>query len=189
MDLAPSAVTHLTVAELEAGLDHIRVSPTDGGTLELIVRRPAEGEREVLEVGQLDLVAGLIGDSWLTRASRSTPDGSPHPDMQLNVMNARAIALIAGHPDRRALAGDQLYLDLDLSEDNLPPGTRLAVGDAVIEVTAQPHRGCQKFSARFGVEALRFVNSEIGRTLRLRGLNARVVVPGTIRRGDRVEKY
>jgi hypothetical protein len=181
-------VIHFSVSELESGLDQVRASPADGGTLELIVRRPAEGEREVLEVGQLDLGEGLIGDSWKARASGSTPDGSPHPDMQLNVMNSRVIALIAGQPERWALAGDQLYLDLDLSEDNLPPGTRLAIGEAVIEVTEPPHRGCQKFSGRFGVDALRFVNSEVGRRLRLRGFNARVVVPGTIRRGDLVKK-
>ncbi len=108
--------------------------------------------------------------------------------MQLNVMNARVVALVAVDPDRRALAGDQLYVDLDLSVDNLPPGTRLALGSAVIEVTDQPHKGCAKFSTRFGVEALRFVNSEEGRARRLRGLNAKVVVGGTVRVGDPIEK-
>ncbi|MDP3985086.1 MAG: MOSC domain-containing protein, partial [Acidimicrobiia bacterium] len=117
-----------------------------------------------------------------------TPDRSPHPLMQLNVMNSRVIALIAGDPDRWALAGDQLYIDLDLSVENLPVGTRLSIGSAVIELTELPHRGRQKFSGRFGTDALRFVNSEVGYSLRLRGLNARVVIPGTIQRGDVVSR-
>ncbi len=152
------------------------------------MRRPAEDEREVLDEGELDLAEGLVGDTWQFRGSSRTPDGGPHPDMQLNVINARAAALVAADTDRRVLAGDQLHLDLDLSADNLPAGTRLALGSAVIEVTDQPHTGCQKFSARFGVDALRFVNSPEGKALRLRGLNARVVVPGTVRTGDTVRK-
>jgi hypothetical protein len=177
-------LTHLSTSELEAGLSHIRNAPAKAGILELIVRRPAVDQREVIDAAELDLEQGLVGDSWIHRASQNTPDRSPHPLMQLNVMNARAISLIAGDPDRWSLAGDQLYIDLDLSLANLPAGSRLAIGDAVIEVTEPPHRGCQKFSGRFGLDALHFVNSEEGRALRLRGLNARVVVAGTIRRGD-----
>ena len=177
-----------TGEELEAFLETLRAAPADEGTLELVVRRPAFGEREVLEVGELSLEDGLVGDTWRVRGSKRTPDGSPHPDMQLNVMSARMVAFLAGDPDRRALAGDQLFIDMDLSHDNLPAGTRLAIGDAVIEVTDQPHRGCDKFMARFGEPAIRFVNSRVGRELRLRGLNARVVVPGTIRPGDTVTK-
>jgi len=186
--VADPVMEHLSTEELEAGLDEIRRSPADRGRVELIVRRPAVGEREVLTEGHLDTVVGLVGDTWPQRRSTRTPDGSPHPDMQLNVMNARTVALLAGSPERRALAGDQLYLDLDLSEANLPPGTWLELGSAVIEVTAQPHTGCAKFSQRFGREALRFVNSETGKALRLRGLNARVVVPGVVREGDEVRK-
>lgn len=177
---------HLTYEELEAGLDHIRQAPADEGTLELIVRRPARLAREVLEVAMLTLHDGLAGDNWRTRGSTSTADGSAHPDKQLNIMNARAAALVAQDPDRRALAGDQLYLDIDLSHANLPSGTRLQIGDAVIEITAEPHTGCGKFRARFGPDALRFVNSPVGKALRLRGACAKVVVPGEIRRGDRV---
>jgi hypothetical protein len=173
---------------LEAGLDHLRCSPTDHGTVELIVRRPAVDEREVLEEGHLDLAVGLVGDTWNQRSSRRTDDGSPHPDMQLNVMNARCIELLARSAERWPLAGDQLYVELDLSVDNLPPGTRLALGTAVIEVTEQPHRGCAKFTQRFGLDAFRFVNSEVGRALRLRGLNAKVVLPGVVRRGDTIGK-
>ena len=181
-------VEHLTAAELEDGLDHIRRSPSDVGRVELIVRRPEVDQREVLDEARLDLDEGLVGDTWRTRGSRKTPDGSAHPDMQLNVMNARVAALVAGDPDRRQLAGDQLYVDLDISQANLPPGTRLEVGSAVIEVTAEPHLGCSKFSSRFGREALRFVNSPTGRQLRMRGLNARIVVPGTVRPGDTIRK-
>jgi MOSC domain-containing protein YiiM len=181
---------YLTADVLETGLDHIRQSPTERGTLELIVSRPAANVREVLEAGQLDLVTGLIGDTWNVRPSTSTPDGSPHPDGQLTLMNARAIAIVSGtsEPERWALAGDQLYVDLDLSEAGLPAGARLGIGEAVIEVTSKPHRGCAKFAARFGSDALRFVNTGPGRVLNLRGRNARVVTAGTIRRGDLVRR-
>jgi hypothetical protein len=182
------AIKHLTQAELEAGLDHIRRSPADAGVLELIVRRPAVDEREVLEEAQLDLVEGLVGDTWNVRGSKRTADGSSHPDMQLNIMNARSIGLIACDRERWPLAGDQLYLDLDLSDDNLPPGTRLAIGAAIIEVTVIPHNGCKKFFARFGKAAVQFVNSDVGKRLHLRGINAKIVRPGLIRRGDVVNK-
>ena len=179
---------HPTAATLEAGLDGIRRSPSDHGRVHLIVRRPAENAREVLPEAALDRDEGLVGDTWRVRPSNLTPDRSPHPDMQLTLMNARVAALVAGGDERRQLAGDQLYVDLDLSEANLPPGTRLALGSAVIEISDKPHRGCQKFADRFGQEALRFVNSAEGRALRLRGVNARVVVTGTVRLGDRVVK-
>jgi MOSC domain-containing protein YiiM len=169
---------HLTRQELEAGLDEIRQAPRDRGVLRLIVRRLEMDAREVLEEGHLDPAHGLLGDTWKTRGRAS------HPDRQLNIMNARAIALVAQSPDRWALAGDQLYIDLDLSADNLPPGTRFALGSAVIEVSEEPHTGCGKFAARFGTDAVKFVNSPEGRHLRLRGLNAKVVVPGVVRVGD-----
>ena len=182
-------VTHLTTAQLEAGLDEIVQSPKDAGELQLIVRRPRVGQREVLEEGQLDTVEGLVGDTWRFRGSSRMPDKtSPHPDMQINVMNARAIALIAQDSKRWALAGDQLFVDLDLSQENLPPGTRLAIGSAIIEVTAQPHTGCGKFVERFGLDAMKFVNSPRGRQLSLRGINARVVQAGAVRRGDIARK-
>ena len=179
---------HRSTAELEAGLEHVRQSPSNGGRLELVVRRPAIGEREELAAGQLDLAEGLVGDTWSVRPSRASADGGPHAECQLNVMNSRMAALVAVDPGRRSLAGDQLYVDLDLSQENLPPGTRLAIGSAVIEVTARPHTGCDKFVSRFGRDAMRFVNSPIGRALRLRGLNARVVQGGTVRAGDAVHK-
>ena len=179
---------NLDTAALLAGLDLIRESPPDGGLLELIVRRPALGEREVLDTGALDLTVGLVGDNWATRGSRETDDGNAHPEKQLNVMNSRAVALLAGSRDRWPLAGDQLFVDLDLSGANLPAGTRLAIGSAVIEVTPPPHRGCAKFVERFGRDAMRFVNSEVGRELNLRGICAKVVEQGTITTGDIVKK-
>jgi MOSC domain len=181
-------VKHLTMAELEAGLDAIRQSPKDEGVISLIVRRPKVDAREVLEEGELDLVEGLVGDTWKVRGSSRTPDGAAHPDMQLNVMNARVIALVACEKDRWPLAGDQLFIDMDVSSENLPPGTRLALGSAVIEVTDQPHTGCKKFAARFGLDALKLVNSPVGRQLQLRGVNAKVTQPGVIRVGDSVKK-
>ena len=192
---APTAgtppVTHRTREELEDFIPQLLAAPQDAGTLELVVRRPGLGQREVLDEGELDLVVGLVGDSWVQRGSSKTAGGGPHPEMQLNVMSARMVAFLAGDPERRPLAGDQLYLDLDLSQDNMPVGTRLTIGDpavrgAVIEVTAPPHTGCAKFIERFGAEAMRFVNGRVGRPLRLRGLNARVVEPGRVRPGDRV---
>ena len=181
-------MSHATTAELEAGLAEVRRAPRDAGVLELIVRRPRVDEREVLDVGELDLAAGLVGDSWKSRGSSRMPDRAPHPDMQLNVMSARAAALVARTKERWALAGDQLYVDLDLSVENVPAGTRLALGSAVIEVTAQPHTGCKKFAARFGLEALQVVNSPVGRQLQLRGINAKVVQAGVTRVGDVVKK-
>jgi hypothetical protein len=183
------APVHLDTAALEAGLNAIRRAPRDHGTLELIVRRPEVDGREVLEQAELSTEDGVVGDTWKIRGSARTGDGQAHPDMQLNVISARLSRLVGGDDDDvRALAGDQLHVDIDISVDNLPAGTRLAIGNAVIEVTEQPHTGCAKFAARFGKEALRFVNVGVGKQLRLRGLNAKVVTPGTIRRGDTITK-
>jgi MOSC domain-containing protein YiiM len=173
-----------TSLELEAGLDAILKSPKDSGALEMIVRRPQVGEREVLTEAVLDLAKGLVGDNWPTRSS----SGTPNPDSQVTVMNARAIALVAQDKSRWPLAGDQLFIDLDLSDENLPAGTRLAIGSAVIEVSAKPHTGCKKFLARFGQQAVDFVNSPLGLRLHLRGINARIVQPGTLRVGDIARK-
>lgn len=177
-----------TLDELSAALPHIRQSPDDGGTLALIVRRPQVDAREVLSEGELTVADGLHGDTWKARSSSRTADGAAHPDMQLNLMNARVIESIAGGIKRWPLAGDQLFVDLNLSQANMPAGTRLAIGDAIIEVTSQPHTGCGKFSARFGVDALKFVNSPEGRAQGLRGINAKVIQPGVIRTGDTIQK-
>lgn len=172
---------HLMTEDLEKGLDHVRESPRERGTVELVVCRPSEDERRVLAEGRLTSDDGLVGDDWRNRAG-----GDPSPHAQVTVMNARYADLIAGGRDRWALAGDQLYVDFDLSLEHLPPGTRLDVGTAIIEVSEQPHTGCAKFRRRFGRDALRVANSEAGRALRLRGLNARVVTAGIVRPGDTI---
>lgn len=179
---------HLTKEQLEAGLDEIRRAPKDEGVLALIVRRPETGERESLDIGELNLTEGLVGDNWLKRGSSSTPDKSANPDAQLTIMNARVTALIAQDEVRWSLAGDQLYIDLDLSLENLPAGTQLALGSAIVEVTALPHTGCKQFVQRFGADAMKFVNSPLGRSLNLRGINTKVIQPGQIRVGDVAKK-
>ena len=178
--------TYATQTELEKGLEVVRAAPRDQGVVELIARRPAVDEREVVEEAELSLEEGLVGDNW---SSRGRSGGRPaNTDAQLTLMNARAAELAAGGRERWPLAGDQLYVDLDLSGDHLPPGTRLAVGSAVIEVTGEPHTGCKKFSTRFGLETLEFFNSPEGRSLNLRGINTRVVEPGVVRVGDAVRR-
>jgi len=179
---------HLTMSELEAALDHLREAPSDEGVVQLIVRRPLVDEREVLDEDELDPVKGLIGDSWRFRGSSKTADGGPHPEMQINIINARVAALVAQEKDRWQLAGDQLYIDMDLSKQNLPAGTRLEIGSAVLEVTPPPHTGCHKFVSRFGVEAMMFVNSAVGKELCLRGINAKVVQAGIVRLGSTAKK-
>jgi hypothetical protein len=187
--MATRVVRQLTTEELEAGLGEILLSPADEGTVDLIVRRPAVDEREVVEEAELELEQGLVGDSWHARGSSRTSGRSSNPKAQLTLMNARVVDLVAaGERERWALAGDQFYVDFDLSEANVPSGTRLALGTAVIEVTDEPHTGCVKFAARFGHPAHRFVNTQAHRHLHLRGINARVVEPGTVRRGDAIRK-
>jgi MOSC domain-containing protein YiiM len=176
------ATRHLTADELEAGLDEITRAPKDG-VLEMIVRRPSVGEREMLQEGQLDPAEGLVGDNWKHRGT-----GTPNAAVQLTVMNARVAELVSQDRSRWQLAGDQLYVDMDLSDDNLPAGTQLLIGTAVIEVSAIPHTGCAKFVGRFGADAMKFVNAPEHKSLHMRGINTRVVRPGVIRVGDTVTK-
>lgn len=176
----------LSMAELDAGLDEIRRSPRGTGRVELIVRRPAPGEREILQRAELTLADGLVGDGWKARGSKRTPDGSAHPGYQVTLINARLLALIAGEPDRRSLSGDQFVVDLDLSVGHLPTGSRLALGSAILEITEPPHTGCVKFAGRFGNDALKFVNTPEGRALRLRGAHAKVVQAGVVKNGEAI---
>ncbi|MFZ4720961.1 MAG: MOSC domain-containing protein [Ilumatobacteraceae bacterium] len=177
---------HRTTDELTAWMPHVLAAPHGEGALEMVVRRPTHDQREVLDAGVLDVAVGLVGDNWQERPSRDMPDGGPHPDKQLTIMNARAAAMVAGEREQWPLCGDQLYVDLDIGVDHLPPGTRLAIGEALVEVTEPPHTGCAKFTERFGLDAMRFVNSPDGRAARLRGANAKVVRGGEVRPGDLV---
>ena len=161
-------------------LGRVHEAPVDEGRLEMIVRRPAVNEREVLGIAELDLDQGLLGDRWATRDTARTP---AYLAAQLTVINTRLLAAIEPDRARWPLAGDQLYVD-----PHLPVGSRLAIGAAVIEVSEEPHTGCAKFSARFGSEALRWINSPAGRAHRLRGLNARVVAGGAVREGDVIRR-
>lgn len=173
----------LSAAEIEAGIADVLASPTDSGRLMLIVQRPKVNARTVIEQGTLDLEQGLIGDNWLNKGNRWRRGGDPK--RQITVMNWRFARLVAGSEDRVPLAGDQLYVDLDLSKANLPVGTRLRIGgEAILEVTKPPHLGCKKFVERFGMDAMEFANSEFGRKYNLRGVNARVVNGGEIAVGD-----
>ena len=181
-------VEYLSMSQLEAGMDDIRSAPKDHGTLKMIVQRPREDARVVVDQGELRLSEGLVGDNWKTRGSKHTPDGSASLYAQITIMNARCTALLAQSEDRWGLAGDQLYVDFDLSDENIPPGTRIAIGSAILEVSAEPHSGCKKFSARFGVDAMKFVNSPEGKRLHLRGINAKVIQGGIIQVGDVVKK-
>jgi hypothetical protein len=185
------ALPYRTTDELASGLDHVRSAPADEGTVHLVVRRPALAEREILKEGVLDRADGLVGDNWLSRATSHAVAEGRHLDAQINVMGARMVSLLTDVADEQAYAGDQLYLDLDISVANLPTGSRLAFGEpgaggGVIEITAKPHNGCAKFTARFGEDAMCFVNNETGRAMRLRGFNARVVEDGPVRSGDAV---
>jgi MOSC domain-containing protein YiiM len=181
-------IKHPSAADLEAGLDEIRKSPKDQSVLDLIVSRPEEDAREVMELADLNVEIGLVGDTWQDRPSIRSGDGKAHPDMQITLMNSRVANLVAQSKDRWPLAGDQLFADLDLSKANVPPGTRISVGEAILEATNQPHTGCKKFAERFGVDALEFISSPTSKELQLRGINLKVVQGGEIRPGDAVKK-
>ena len=181
-------VRHLSLDELQDGLPGILQSPKDRGVLRAIVIRPETDARVSLPQCQLSPEGGVHGDNWAQGCWMSLPDGRPHPDVQVTIMNARTIALIAQAEERWPLAGDNLFADLDLSGENLAAGTRLSVGSALLEITAVPHNGCKKFAGRFGLDATRFVNSRDGKRLHLRGIYARVVERGVVTVGDAIEK-
>jgi hypothetical protein len=187
-DVSEATGRHADYAELEAELDDVRAAPADEGTVQLICARPGVDRRVVVDSGELDLDIGLVGDDWRTRGSSSSPDGLSKLDAQLTLMNSRAAQVITGARELWPIAGDQFFVDFDLSVANCPAGTRLALGNAVVEITALPHTGCAKFAQRFGMDALRIVNSEVGRALNLRGVNAKVVAPGVVRSGAVVRK-
>ena len=181
-------IKHLSTPDLEAGLERIRNSPKNQSVLDMIVSRPEEDAREIMELADLDVVVGLVGDTWQARPSARSGDGKAHPDMQITLMNSRVADLVAQSKERWPLSGDQLFADLDLSKTNVPPGTRISVGKAVLEATDQPHTGCKKFASRFGVDALKFISSPATEVLQLRGINLKVVEGGEIKPGDIVKK-
>lgn len=180
--------TYLTMDQLNEGIPSIESSPQNAGTLEAIVIRPATDQRQSLASCELSPKGGVHGDNWALGCWKSLPDGSPHPDVQVAMMNSRAIQLIAGESDRWPLAGDNLFVDLDLSESNLPPGTQLQIGEATLEITEIAHNGCKKFAERFGTDAVKFVNSPAGKQMHLRGIYAKIVEPGTVNVGDVITK-
>ena len=181
-------VKHLTKEELQAGLPHILESPQDNGLLEAIVIRPDHGVRRDLQSCEISLALGTHGDHWIKGCHISTEDGKPHPDVQICIMNARCIGLIAQERDRWPLAGDNLFIDLDLRPENLAPGQCLSIGSAIIEISSVPHTACQSFVERYGKAAVVFVSAPKGRAMKLRGIYARVVRDGTVTVGDRVVK-
>jgi MOSC domain-containing protein YiiM len=175
-----------TLNVLEQSLDEIRLSPADEGVLRLIVVRPAVNARAVVDEVEIDLVEGVKGDNWRARGRWS--GGPADPAAQVTLINVRAIAAISPDEAQWREAGDQLFVDFDLSVDNLPVGSRLAIGDVVLEISEEPHTGCRKFSARYGSDAVKFVNSKVGKQLRLRGVNASVVRGGRVRAGDVIRR-
>ena len=181
-------IKHLSTPDLEAGLDDIIDSPKNQSVLDMIVSRPEEDAREVMELADLDVNVGLVGDTWQDRPSARSGDGKAHPDMQITIMNSRVANLVAQDKERWPLSGDQLFADIDLSADNMPPGTRISVGSAILVATDQPHTGCKKFAARFGADAFKFISSPVGKELQLRGINCKVVQNGEIKPGDSVKK-
>ena len=181
-------MTLLERRDFDASLSDIDAAPADLGRLVRIVRRPAVDQRELVDTARLDPVVGLVGDSWQARGSRATPDGSADPEAQLTVISTRVLQALEPDESRWPEAGDQLYVDLDLRVDTLPAGSRLAIGGAVIEVSAKPHNGCEKFAARFGIDALAWISTPVGKAHRMRGLNARIVEGGTIAVGDVIRR-
>lgn len=178
----------LTIEEIESRLENIKQSPKDAGVIVLLVCRPATDERQIITKAKLELQNGLEGDNWKTRGSKSTPDKSADPEAQITLMNSRVIDLLTEHQNDWQLAGDQIFVDFDLSLDHLPPHSKIQVGSAILEISAKPHTGCKKFSDRFGIQALEFISTPQGKSLRMRGVNARVIQAGEIHVGDVVRK-
>src|SRR5688572_8480293 len=179
---------HLSPEEVEEGVQNIKQAPKDSGSLQMIVRRPAVDGREMVTKAKLDTSLGLEGDNWKDRGSSHTSDNSADPEAQITLMNSRVIDLLTNEKELWQLAGDQLFVEIDLSVDNLPPLSKIQIGSAILEISAKPHTGCKKFSGRFGIEALEFISTPLGKSLRMRGVNAKVIQSGEIQVGNTVKK-
>jgi MOSC domain-containing protein YiiM len=189
--MEPSAATTAPASPgriLDPTYADVRSAPPDRAVVVALVLRPARNERLPVNEARLDVAEGMVGDDWRARGSKSMPGGLANPEAQLTLMSTRVLAAIADDPDRWPLAGDQVLVDMDLSEANLPVGTRLLLGNAEVEVTALPHTGCAQFAARFGHDALRWISTHEGRALRMRGMYVRIVSGGTVSVGDVVRK-
>ncbi len=175
----------VSAAEIEAGMAHVAASPKDAGRVEAIFIRPETDEREALQEVRISPEGGVEGDRW-SRSGRE--EKAPDPRSQVSLMNVRVLNLIAPDKERWPMAGDNLIVDLDLDVENLPVGQRLSIGNAVLEVTEVPHPGCKKFLARYGKDAMGYINANERKDLRLRGVFAKVIEPGTVSVGDTIDK-
>ncbi len=182
------SIEHTTSDELNDKMDWLLDSPKDGGVVRGIVVRPATDEREELQEARLSPEGGVEGDRWASTAQRKLKDGRLNPDVQVTLTNARLIELLAKERSRWSLSGDQIYVDMDLSMENLQPGQRLAIGSTVLEISEVPHRGCSKYRSRFGQAGFDLVDSARGRELRFRGVYAQIVKEGTVGVGDQIHK-
>lgn len=181
-------MTHVTTAIIEKQLPYVEASPKDNGVIKLIVVRPKTNKRQILDSCFISYEKGMEGDNWTLGCWKTTEDGSPHPDVQIAITNYRIHEIFSNLDKDRALAGDNLFVDLDLSERNLKAGDRLALGSAIIKITSVPHNGCGKFKERFGIDALKFVNSPIGKQMHLRGIYAKVIQNGIVSVNDTIKK-
>lgn len=173
------------LVDLETILEDVRNSPTEVGKILLIAVRPANGERLVVDQARMSTETGLEGDNWLDR-SADKDNVSRHN--QLTLMNSRFADAITPDGKGWELAGDQLYVDFDISLENAPAGTLLQVGGATIRISEEPHTGCAKFVRRFGREMLKMTQTDVGKDLRLRGVNASVIESGTVCTGDSIRR-
>ena len=179
---------HVSAVELEQGLAEVLASPTDAGRLTAIFVRPAPNERRRLVSATLTPEKGIDGDRWVSDSFSGLKDGSD-PRSQVSIMNDRFLRQVAGDDDGMCLAGDNLIVDLDLSEANLPAGSHVTIGpEVILEISDLKHTGCSKFARRYGPDAKTFANNKQGTALHLRGRYARIVRGGTIRLGDEVRK-
>lgn len=178
----------VTQPEIDQRLSSVLDSPKDQGTVEMIVVRPFKNQRKTLIHVLFSPEAGVTGDNWKTQCWKKLNDGQSDPDVQVAIMNARMIDMLTDDKAHWPLAGDQLFVDFDLSVTNLSPGDQLQIGDAVLQITAEPHRGCSKFKQRFGELAMHCVNSAQGDAHRLRGIYAKIISAGNVSVGDVIHK-